>query len=115
MMALNMYNTKGLKPPPWLENVCFTPHIQMKYHLPKTKVQRQLKKDQEALSNMVQPEIVVDQLEQLFEDISMSNVPFLVSEITVILQIIEPRHEDTVFEVSGQVRHKAGCTAKLDG
>ena len=79
MLALNMYNLQGLKPPPWLENVCFTPHVQLKYHLPKTKVQRQLKKDQEMLSKMVQSEMVGDQLEQLFEDISMSSVPFLVS------------------------------------
>ena len=88
MLALNMYNTQGLKPPQWLENVCFTPHIQIKYHLPKTKLQHQLKKDREMLSKMVQPESAVDQLEQLFEDIDKSNIPFLVSTIKKNLDIL---------------------------
>ena len=81
MLALNMYNTPGLKPPPWLENVCFTPHIQIKYHLPRTKRQRQLKKDREMSSKLVQPEMVMDQLDQLLEDIDKNDVPFLVCTI----------------------------------
>ena len=78
MLALNMYNTQGLKPPPWLENVCFTPHIQIKYHLPKNKRQRQLKKDRENLAQLEQADMVVNQLEQLLEDIDTNDIPFLV-------------------------------------
>ena len=73
-----MFNTQGLKPAPWLENVCLTPHIQLKYHMPRTKRQRQLKKDREASSELVQPELVMDQLDQLLEDIDQNDFPFLV-------------------------------------
>ena len=69
---------KGLNPAPWLESVCFTDNLQLKYHMPKTKHKRQLKKDREVIDKLVQPEMVYDQLDQLLSDLETCEVSLMV-------------------------------------
>lgn len=60
---------KGLSPAPWLENIHFLDSVQLKYHMMKNKHKRVLKKDREFIEKVIQPEIVLMQLDQLLEEL----------------------------------------------
>ncbi|XP_053378985.1 uncharacterized protein LOC123526667 isoform X2 [Mercenaria mercenaria] len=77
-LAQQMNPTKGLDPAPWLQNLCFTDGLQNRYHMYRAKHKRQLKKDREDLEKMKQPDMLVNQFEELL--LNMENSPGVIMD-----------------------------------
>ncbi|KAL4221654.1 circadian regulation of translation [Mactra antiquata] len=74
-LARQLSPTKGLVPAPWLQKVPFPDGLKYRYHMYRAKHKRQLKKDREELDKMKQPDVLLNQFEELLGDVSACKDP----------------------------------------
>lgn len=78
-LARQLSPTKGLDPAPWLQKVPFPDGLKYRYHMYRSKTKRQMKSDREQLEKITQPDMLMNQFEELLGNISLCSTPLRVN------------------------------------